>query len=71
MPAKLASKQADYDPLCPHCEKKLDEVHWRHLEAVNAEDMFDLTIPRKAGNRKQAYSRNTLSCYMDGSICIL
>ena len=36
MATKLASKQADYDTLCPHCQKKLDEVHWRQIEAVNA-----------------------------------
>ncbi len=33
MAAKLSSKEADYDPLCPHCEKKLDEVAWRRIKS--------------------------------------
>ena len=34
MATKLASRQADYEPLCPHCEKKISEVHWRQIEAL-------------------------------------
>ena len=40
MPRKLAAKEADYDPVCPPCENKLGEVHWRQLQAVNAEYLF-------------------------------
>ena len=29
----IASTQAKYDPLCPHCEKAIDEVHWREIKA--------------------------------------
>ena len=40
MTVKMASKEANYDPLCPHCERRVEEVHWRQLEAVNAEYLF-------------------------------
>ncbi len=40
MTTKLASNEANYDPLCPHCERKIEEVHWRQVEAVNAEYLF-------------------------------
>ncbi len=40
MATKLAAKESEYDPICPHCEKKIDEVHWRQIEAVNAEYLF-------------------------------
>jgi len=56
--AKLASKEADYDPLCPHCEKRLKEVHWRRLEAVNAEYLFICPSCKKVigvGVRKAAW----------------
>ncbi len=33
MTTKIASKEADYDPLCPYCEKKLDHVHWRKMKS--------------------------------------
>ena len=33
MAPKLASKEVDYDPLCPHCESKLDEVGWRKIKS--------------------------------------
>lgn len=29
MTTKLASTEVDYDPICPHCEDKFAEVHWR------------------------------------------
>lgn len=32
MAIKVASKEADYDPLCPHCGKVLSEVHWRRIK---------------------------------------
>jgi hypothetical protein len=34
MAVKVASTEADYDPICPHCEKKLNEVHWRKIQAA-------------------------------------
>jgi uncharacterized protein with PIN domain len=40
MATKLAAKEAEYDPICPHCEKRIDEVHWRQIAAVNAEYLF-------------------------------
>ena len=58
MPTKLASQQADYEPLCPHCEKKISEVHWRQLEAVNAEYLFICPKCKKVigiGVRKAAW----------------
>ena len=33
MATKIASTEANYDPLCPHCGKKLSEVHWRRVKA--------------------------------------
>lgn len=33
MASKIKSKEADYDPLCPHCEEKLDQVHWRRIKS--------------------------------------
>jgi hypothetical protein len=34
MATKVESKEADYDPLCPHCEKKIDEVNWRRIKGL-------------------------------------
>ncbi len=34
MATKLASAEADYDPLSPHCEKNLEEVYWKRIKAV-------------------------------------
>lgn len=58
MPPKLAEQQVDYDPLCPHCEKPIVEVHWRQIEAVNAEYLFICPNCRKVlgvGVRKAAW----------------
>ncbi|MHC4696518.1 MAG: hypothetical protein ACYTFA_07245 [Planctomycetota bacterium] len=58
MPAKMAAKEAEYDPLCPHCEKKLTEIHWRQVAAVNAEYLFICPKCRKVigvGVRKAAW----------------
>ena len=58
MPPKLASKEANYDPLCPHCEKKISEVYWRQVDAVNAEYMFISPSCKKVidvGVRKAAW----------------
>ena len=58
MAAKLASKEADYDPLCPHCEKRIEEVHWRQVDAVNAEYLFICPNCKKVlgiGVRKAAW----------------
>ena len=33
MATKVASTEADCDPLCLHCEKKLEEFHWRRIKA--------------------------------------
>ena len=58
MATKLASKQADFDPLCPHCEKRLSEVQWRQIEAVNAEYLFACPHCKKVigvGVRKAAW----------------
>ncbi len=58
MAAKLASKQADYDPLCPHCEKIIEEIHWRQVHAVNAEYLFICPNCKKVlgiGVRKAAW----------------
>ena len=58
MAVKLASCQVEYDPLCPHCEKKLEVVHWRQIEAVNAEYLFICPKCKKVigiGVRKAAW----------------
>jgi|GEM_PF-2008895 len=58
MPPKIASLEANYDPLCPHYEKKVKEVHWRRLDAVNAEYMFICPECKKVidiGVRKAAW----------------
>ncbi|NOX59383.1 MAG: hypothetical protein GXP29_11075 [Planctomycetes bacterium] len=33
MVARLASQESIDDPVCPHCDKKLKEIHWRRIEA--------------------------------------
>ncbi len=33
MATQISSKEVDYDPLCPHCEKELDEIHWRRIKS--------------------------------------
>ncbi len=58
MPTKLVSKEVEYDPLCPHCEKKIEEVHWRRIAAVNAEYLFICPKCKKiigVGVRKAAW----------------
>ena len=58
MAAKLASKEADYDPLCSPCEKRIEEVHWRQVDAVNAEYLFICPNCKKVlgiGVRKAAW----------------
>jgi len=58
MTIKVASKEANYNPLCPHCEKTIDEVHWRQIEAVNAEYLFFCPKCKKVlgiGVRKAAW----------------
>lgn len=40
MANKIASHEATYDPTCPFCEKKIHEVHWRMMDAADAEYMF-------------------------------
>ena len=40
MPTKLASTEAAYDPVCPHCDHPFGEIHWRSIKAVNAEYIF-------------------------------
>ncbi len=58
MPMKIASEEANYQPLCPHCEEEINEVHWRQLAAVNAEYMFICPNCRKVigiGVRKAAW----------------
>ena len=47
MSTKVSSSQATYNPLCPHCEQELEEVHWRQIEAVNAEYLFICPSCRK------------------------
>ena len=58
MAMKLASKEADYEPLCPHREKNVREVHWRRITAVNAEYLFICPKCKKiigVGVRKAAW----------------
>ncbi|MFQ5493997.1 MAG: hypothetical protein ACE5EX_01320 [Phycisphaerae bacterium] len=58
MASKLSSEEADYDPICPHCEKTLREIHWRKMDAVNAEYLFMCPRCRKVigvGVRKAAW----------------
>lgn len=58
MTVKLASKEVDFDPLCPHCESQINEVHWRKIEAVNAEYLFICPKCKKVigvGVRKAAW----------------
>ena len=38
MATKVSSKEADYDPLCPHCEKEINEIHWRRIKAWTANE---------------------------------
>ncbi|MHC5110288.1 MAG: hypothetical protein ACYTHJ_10465 [Planctomycetota bacterium] len=40
MSAKLAATEADYDPVCPHCDQYIDVMHWRQIDAFNAEYVF-------------------------------
>ena len=35
MATKVSSKEADYDPLCPHCEKEINEIHWRRIKSLS------------------------------------
>ncbi len=30
---KITSTEATYVPLCPHCEKTINEIHWRQIKA--------------------------------------
>ncbi len=56
--SKLSSKEANYNPLCPHCDKELREVHWRQIQATNAEYVFICPECRKVigfGVRKAAW----------------
>lgn len=58
MPMRLASKEAEHEPLCPHCEQPIQEVHWRQVQAVNAEYLFICPNCRKVlgiGVRKAAW----------------
>jgi uncharacterized protein with PIN domain len=58
MTTKIASEEAEYDPRCPHCDEELHEVHWRRIEAVNAEYLFTCPKCRKVlgiGVRKAAW----------------
>lgn len=58
MASKMASREIEYDPLCPHCEKKLEEIHWRRISAVNAEYLFICPKCKKVmgvGVRKAAW----------------
>ncbi len=58
MTTKLASQQADYDPLCPHCNKAIEEIHWRQVDAINAEYLFICPKCKKVigiGVRKAAW----------------
>ena len=58
MPPKMSAQPASYDPICPHCEKTIEEVHWRQIEAVNAEYLFICPHCRKVlgvGVRKAAW----------------
>ena len=58
MTTKIASQEATYDPICPHCEKKITEVHWRMMNAVNAEYLFTCPSCKKVigiGVRKAAW----------------
>jgi len=58
MATKIASKEAHYDPICPHCEEEIREIQWRMLEAVNAEYLFLCPHCRKVigvGVRKAAW----------------
>ncbi len=57
MAEKLAAQEVDYEPICPHCERKIDEVHWRSIKAFHAEYMFMCPHCRKVlgiGVRKSA-----------------
>lgn len=58
MTVKIESREASYDPLCPHCEKPIQEVHWRRIAATNAEYMFACPFCQKVigiGVRKAAW----------------
>ncbi len=57
MTTKLESQEVDYPPICPHCEKKIDEIHWRQIKAFHAEYLFMCPHCRKVlgiGVRKSA-----------------
>ncbi len=58
MQPKVSQREADYEPLCPHCDQPIREVHWRQLQAVNAEYLFACPHCRKVlgiGVRKAAW----------------
>ena len=58
MAIKLDTREADYDPICPHCEQRIQEVHWRQMTAVNAEYLFTCPHCNKVigiGVRKAAW----------------
>ncbi len=40
MTAKVASQESTADPICPHCEKKLKEIHWRRISAWCEEYLY-------------------------------
>ncbi len=40
MAERLASEESKHDPVCPHCEKKIAEMHWRRSQAFHEEYVF-------------------------------
>ena len=66
---KLASKEADYDPLCPHCEERIGEVHWRMVEAVNAEYLFMCPSCRKMPKKRRTDWRTATGYHLVKSDC--
>ncbi len=47
MEEKITTREADYDPVCPHCSTEIKEVHWRQMTAMNAEYVFTCPKCRK------------------------
>ena len=47
MAKKIRTREANYNPVCPHCDSELTEIHWRQMPATNAEYIFNCPDCRK------------------------
>lgn len=35
MADKIPQKQVEHLPVCPHCEREIEQLHWRKLESFS------------------------------------